>query len=76
MVTIAQSAAIWCNTHTHVDCTHSLTLLHQHSYNHIVRSAKLNYYIIWHQICILKVPEGGGANWSTQREKKNRQPVR
>ena len=40
MVTIAQSAAMnWHNTHTHVDRTHSLTHLHQHRYNHVVRSA-------------------------------------
>ena len=38
MVTIAQSAANWCNTHTHVDHTHSLTHLHQHSYNDVVQS--------------------------------------
>ena len=39
MVTMSQSAANWCHTHTHIDCTHSLTHLHQHSYNHVVRSA-------------------------------------
>ena len=39
MVTIAQSAANWCNTHTRMDRTHSLTHLHQHSSNHIVQSA-------------------------------------
>ena len=40
MVTIAQGAANWRSTHTHVDRTHSLTHLHQHSYNnHVVRSA-------------------------------------
>ena len=38
MVTVAQSAANWRNTHTHVDRTRSLTHLHQHSYNHVVRS--------------------------------------
>ena len=36
MVTMAQSAANWHNTHTHIDHTHSLTHLHQHSYNHVV----------------------------------------
>ena len=37
---MAQSAANWRNyTHSHVDRTHSLTHLHQHSYNHVVRSA-------------------------------------
>ena len=35
---MAQSAANWLITHTHVDCTHSLTHLHQHRYNHVVRS--------------------------------------
>ena len=41
MVTVAQSAANWSNTHTQVDRTHSLkiTYLHQHNYNHVVRSA-------------------------------------
>ena len=38
MVTMAQSAANWRNMHTHVDRKHSLTHLHQHSFNHIVRS--------------------------------------
>ena len=41
MVTMAQSASNWRNTHTHVDCTHSLTHLHQHSYNQVVQSAFL-----------------------------------
>ena len=36
MVTMAQSAANWCNMHR--DSTHSLTHLHQHNYNHVVRS--------------------------------------
>ena len=31
MVTMAQSAANWRNTHTHMDRMHSLTQLHQHS---------------------------------------------
>ena len=39
MVTVAQSAANWRNTHTKLDCTHTLTHLHQHSYIHFVRSA-------------------------------------
>ena len=36
MITMAQSTM---NTHTHVGHTHSLTHVHQHSYNHVVRSA-------------------------------------
>ena len=36
MVTMAQSTVNWCNTYTHMDCKHSLTHLHQHSYNHMV----------------------------------------
>ena len=36
MVTMAKSTLNWCNTHTHVGRTHSLTHLHQHSYNHIM----------------------------------------
>ena len=39
MVTMAQSAANWRKTHTHVDRMHSVTHLHHHSYNHVVQSA-------------------------------------
>ena len=39
MVIMAQSAASWCNTHTHVNRMHSPTHLQQYSYNHVVRSA-------------------------------------
>ena len=41
MVTVAQSAVNWRNTHTHVDLAHSFTHLHRHSYIliHFVRSA-------------------------------------
>ena len=39
MVTMAQSAVNWRNTNTHVDRPHSLTHLHQHGYNHVVRKA-------------------------------------
>ena len=42
MVIMAQSAANWRNTHTYVDRTHSLTRLHQHSHNHLVRIACSN----------------------------------
>ena len=38
---MAQSATNWRNTHTHVDLTHSLTLLHQHSYNCCVKRHEL-----------------------------------
>ena len=72
-VTMAQSAANWGNTHTHMDRMHSLTHFHQHSYNNCVRSAS-SVNIIWNQIFILKVPEGGGENRSTR--KKPRQPAR
>ena len=42
MVTMAQSAANWRNTHTHMDRTHSLTHLQlQHSYSHVVWNASL-----------------------------------
>ena len=37
MVTMAQNAVNWRNTHT--DRLHSLTHLHQHSHNHVVQSA-------------------------------------
>ena len=36
---MAQSAANWRNTHTHLDRSHSLTQLHQRSCNHFVQSA-------------------------------------
>ena len=36
MVTMAQSAANWRNTHTRTDRTYLLTHLHQQSYNHVV----------------------------------------
>ena len=39
MVTMAQSAANWRNTHTHMDRTHSLTHL-QHSHNTTICGAK------------------------------------
>ena len=39
MVTVAQNAVNWRNTHTHMDRTHSLIHLRQHSYNHVVQSA-------------------------------------
>ena len=39
MVTVAQSAANWRNTHTDMDRTLSLMHLHQHSYNRMMRSA-------------------------------------
>ena len=39
MVTMAQSAANWRNTDTQENRTHSLTHLHQHSYNHFVGNA-------------------------------------
>ena len=64
MVTMAFSASNWCNRHTHVDRTHSLTQLQPRCAKH-----QLSYYRIWNQIFILKAPEGSGrANWSTQRK--------
>ena len=44
--------------------------LHQHSYNHAVRSASsaiTEFGIYFFIFFILKVPEGGGANRSTGR---------
>ena len=56
MVTMAQRAVNWRNTHTHVDRTHSLTHLHQHSYNHAVRSSSsaitefgIKFFILRHK---------------------------
>ena len=48
---MAQSTTNWHNTHTHVDRMHSLTHVHQHSYNHFVWSASsaINYRT-WNQI--------------------------
>ena len=62
MITMAQSTM---NTHTHVGHTHSLTHVHQHSYNHVARSASsaiTEFGISF----ILTVPHG--ANRSTQRK--------
>ena len=74
MVNMAQSTANWRNTHTHVDSTHSLTHLHQRSYNHVVRSASsditqfgIKFY--------LKVPERKGANWSTRTKSPTACPL-
>ena len=69
MVTMAQSAANWRNTHTHVDCTHLLT--HFTSTQLQPRNCakrQLSYYGIWNRIFILKVREGEGANRSTRRK--------
>ena len=60
----SQSATNWCNTHTHVDCTHSLTHSHQHSYNHTVRSATSANTEFGIKLLFFKVPERGGANYS------------
>ena len=67
MVIMAQTAANWHNTHSHVDRTHSLTS-YQHSYNTVFRSASSANYILWNRVVILKVREGGGANRSTRRK--------
>ena len=49
MVTMAQIAANWRNTHTHMDRLHPLTHLHQHSYNHITGAKRqLSYYFSVH----------------------------
>ena len=40
----SQSAANWRNTHIHMDRTHSLTHLNQHSYSHVVRSASSDIF--------------------------------
>ena len=71
MVTMAQSAANRRNTRA--DRMHSLTHLHQHSYNHVVRSAHsaITEFAI---NGFFKVPEGGGANWSTRRKNPNSLP--
>ena len=70
MVSMAQSAANWRKTNPQVNRMHSLTRLHQHSCNHFVRSASwaIAEVGIWNKKIILRVPEGGGANWSTRRK--------
>ena len=47
LVTMAQSAANWRNTHTHMDCTHSLTHLHQQLQPRDVKR-QLSYYFSVH----------------------------
>ena len=76
MVTMAQSAANWCNTQLHVDRTHSLTQLLQHSYNHLlhVRSAssvitELGIEFLFLR-CLLEVEQTGVP------EEKKPQPTR
>ena len=57
----------------HVDRTHSLTHLHQHSYNHVVRNTgRLRLDRIWNRIFILKILEETGANWSTRIKKPDK----
>ena len=68
MVTMAQSAANWCNTHTHVDRTYSLTHFTSTQLQPCGAKHQLSYYRILNQIVILKVTEGGGANWSIRRK--------
>ena len=65
MVTMAQSAANWCNTHTRVDCTFTYTL----TITQLQPRAKpqLSYCRIWNRLFILNILEGGGAN-STRRK--------
>ena len=47
---MVQSAANWCNTHTHMDRTHSLTHLHQYSYDRpLCAKRQLSYYRIWNK---------------------------
>ena len=55
MVTMAQSAMNWRNTHTYMDHTHSLMHLHQHSYNHVVRSAII-FSARWVFSCFCNLP--------------------
>ena len=49
MVTMAQSTANWRNTHTHMGHTHSLTHLHQYSYNCGAKH-QLSYYFSVHAV--------------------------
>ena len=65
MITMAQSAANWRNTHTRVDRTYSLTHFTSTQLQPPGAKRQLSYYIIWN-IFFLKVPEGRGANRSTR----------
>ena len=51
IVTMAQSTANWSNTHTQVDHTHSLTHLHQDSYNHFVTICMMCMFCIVFNLC-------------------------
>ena len=67
MVTVAQSAANWRNTHTRVNRTNSLHTLASIQLQPRCAKRQRSYDIIWNQIVFLKVPEGGGANRNTLR---------
>ena len=57
MVTMAQSAANWSNTHTYMDRTHSIhSHLHQHSYNHVVRNRQLSYFTSQYMLGLFVFP--------------------
>ena len=69
MATMTQSVATnWRNTHTHVDRRHSLTHFTSTQLQPRCAKRQLSYYRVWKHNFILKEPEGGGANRSTQRK--------
>ena len=66
MVTVAESAVNWRNTHTHMDRTHSLTHLQQHGYKQ-PRGAKreLGYYFSVHAGSFLVSETQRTLTWTT-----------
>ena len=64
----------WRDTHTDVDRTHSLTRLHQHSYNHVVQSA-ISAITEFGIEFDLKVPEGGGWGGGGKLEYPEKTPA-
>ena len=78
MVTIcmAQRAANWRNTHTHLDRMHSRTHWHQQSYNHVMPcEAPAQLFQNLESIFILQIPEGWGANRNTRRNPPDSLPA-
>ena len=67
MVTMAQSAANWRNTHTHVDA--------RIQFQPRCAKRQLSYNSIRNQFLILKVPEGGRGS-KPEYPKNSRQPAR
>ena len=74
MVAMAQRTTNWRNMHTHLDRSHSLTHLHQHSSNHVVRSASSGITEFGIGNTFLRYLREGEQTGVPR--KKNRQPAR